>query len=350
MSSSSTLIALDTAPSAGFDTVLLDLDGVVYIGPKAVPGAAEALAGVRSAGVRTAFVTNNASRPPRVVAEHLRELGVEAAQEDVVNSAQAASAMLARRLEPGAPVLVVGGLGLYEALTAEGLTPVASMDAGPVAVVQGFTPDITWQLLVEGTRAVRAGLPWIATNMDSTVPTAYGPAPGNGTMVEAIITATGVRPEVAGKPEPTLFLEAVQRYGSRSALVVGDRLDTDLEGARAADLTGLLVLTGVHRITDLITASPRVRPHLIARDLHGLLVAHPGPVVGADEVVRVGAARARVEDGAVVVLEAGPDALDLARAGVVAAWEHQDAGGSVPDGGALMRALSVLEGDGPWDR
>ncbi|MCE0539394.1 HAD-IIA family hydrolase [Kineosporia rhizophila] len=349
MSSSSTLIGLDRAPSAEFDTVLLDLDGVVYIGPEAVPGAPEALDRVRAAGARTAFVTNNASRPPRVVAAHLRELGVHAEDDDVVNSAQAASALFAKRLPAGSPVLVVGGAGLYEALDEAGLKPVGSMDESPVAVVQGFTPDIDWKLLVEGTRAVRAGLPWIATNMDATVPTPYGPAPGNGTMVQAVITATQVQPEVAGKPQPTLFLEAAARYGSQRTIVVGDRLDTDLEGARAADMVGLVVLTGVHRVSDLIAAGAHTRPHLIARDLNGLMDAHNGPQIDG-AVVTVGTSRARVEDGAVTVLEAGEDALDLARAGVVAAWEHADASGETPDGQELLKALYAKEGDGPWGR
>ncbi|GAB6897986.1 HAD-IIA family hydrolase [Kineosporia succinea] len=345
-----TLIQLDRAPSAEFDTVLLDLDGVVYIGPKAVPGAPEALERVRAEGTRTAFVTNNASRPPRVVAEHLRELGVHAEDDDVVNSAQAASALFAKRLPAGSKILVVGGQGLYEALEEAGLKPVGSMEEEPVAVVQGFTPDVNWKLLVEGTRAVRAGLPWIATNMDATVPTPYGPAPGNGTMVEAVVTATQVQPEVAGKPQPTLFLEAAARYGSQRTIVVGDRLDTDLEGARSAEMVGMIVLTGVHRIADLVAAEPHVRPHLIARDLGGLMEAHAGPTSGENGSVTVGTSRARVENGAVTVLENGDDALDLARAGVVAAWAHRDATGSVADHEALLKALYAMESEGPWGR
>ncbi|GAA3621007.1 HAD hydrolase-like protein [Kineosporia mesophila] len=349
MSSSSTLIGLDRAPSAEFDTVLLDLDGVVYIGPKAVDGAPEALERVRAEGTRTAFVTNNASRPPRVVAEHLRELGVHAQDDDVVNSAQAASALFAKRLPAGSKVLVVGGVGLYEALEATGLKPVGSMDDEPVAVVQGFSPDLNWQLLVEGTRAVRAGLPWIATNMDATVPTPYGPAPGNGTMVEAVITATKVQPEVAGKPQPTLFLEAAARYGSEKAVVVGDRLDTDLEGARAAGLVGLIVLTGVHRVTDLIAAPAHTRPHLIARDLGGLLEPHPAPKVQGD-LVTVGDSRVRVGKGAVIVIDAGSDALNLLRAGCVAAWAYQDRYDDVAGSEALLSELYAMESDGPWGR
>jgi HAD superfamily hydrolase (TIGR01450 family) len=338
-----------------YDLVLLDLDGVVYIGQAAVPGAAQALDRVRAAGVRTAFVTNNASRPPEVVADHLRELGVHAQDDDVVTSAQAASALLARRFPAGSAVLVVGGEGLYRALEAVGLKPVASVDDGPVAVAQGFSPDIGWRLLAEGTRAVRSGLPWIATNTDLTVPTPYGPAPGNGTLVAAVATATGIQPEVAGKPQPTLFREAVERYGAQRPLVVGDRLDTDLEGARAAGMDGLVVLTGVHRVPDLLAAEPHRRPHLIARDLNGLLDPHPAPTrTGAGwsvgtALVSVDAAVA--ERGVLHVVESGSDPLDLVRAACMAAWEHADAHpGATLDAATLLGVLRNLEKTGPWER
>jgi glycerol 3-phosphatase-2 len=339
-----------------YDLVLLDLDGVVYIGQAAVPGAAQALDRVREAGARTAFVTNNASRPPHVVGDHLRELGVHAEDDDVVTSAQAASALLARRFPAGSAVLVVGGEGLYRALEAVGLKPVSSVDDGPVAVVQGFSPDVGWRLLAEGTRGVRSGLPWIATNTDLTVPTAYGPAPGNGTLVAAIATATGIDPEVAGKPQPTLFHEAVERYGARRPLVVGDRLDTDLEGARAAGMPGLIVLTGVHRVPDILAAAPPCRPHLIARDLNGLLDPHPGPVPtdqgwAVGEAVVAAAAGADGSHGVLHILRPGTDPLNLVRAGCAAAWAHTDAqpGASI-DPATLLQALHRLEEAGPWER
>jgi HAD superfamily hydrolase (TIGR01450 family) len=365
------LIGCPNSPAEVYDLVLLDLDGVVYIGPAAVPGAAQALDRIRAVGVRTAFVTNNASRPPEVVADHLRELGVAATEDDVVNSAQAAAALLARRLPAGAAVLVVGGLGLYRALEEVGLKPVGKVDDGPAAVVQGFGPDVGWRLLAEGSRAVRAGLPWIATNTDLTVPTAYGPAPGNGTLVAAIATATGATPEVAGKPQPTLFLEAAERYGARRPLVVGDRLDTDLEGARAANLDGLAVLTGVHRIREILAAPANQRPHLIARDLFGLLEAHPAPEEASEEAsagesavagVKVRDAVVRVAADGLRVVETGADALDLARAGLAAAWAFADAspdatGAAAPadplppvDPAPLLEALYRLDEGGPWGR
>ena len=344
------LIGRDRPLSEVYDLVLLDLDGVVYIGPAAVPGAAPALERVRAAGVRTAFVTNNASRTPEVVAEHLRELGVEAGPDDVVNSAQAASALLARRLPPGSAVLVVGGEGLYRALEAVGLKPVASVDENPLAVVQGFSPDVNWRLLAEGTRAVRSGLPWIATNTDLTVPTPYGPAPGNGTLVAALVSATGIQPEVAGKPQPTLFHEAAERYGARRPLVVGDRLDTDLEGARAAGMDGLVVLTGVHRVPDLLAAEPQRRPHLIARDLNGLLDAHPD-VTETDAGWTAGDAVVVAAETGLSVVQAGTDPLNLVRAGCAAAWARVDAHPATTlDPAPLLEALYRLEKTGPWER
>jgi len=360
-----TLLDCPVALAERYDLALLDLDGVVYIGRDPVPGAAEALESARGAGIRLCYVTNNASRPPQVVAEHLRSLGVPASDEEVVTSAQAAAALLAERLPAGAAVLVVGGEGLNQALLAEGLTPVSSVRDAPRAVVQGFSPDIGWRLLAEGARAVHEGLPWLATNTDRTVPTRYGPAPGNGTLVAAIATATGVEPEVAGKPEPPLFLQAAHRYGSTAPLVVGDRLDTDIAGAHAAAMPGLLVLTGVSGARDALGASPSQRPHYLGTDLHALVQPHRAPRPeppenGNDQARRssawrCGAAVATVRDGGLHTLEAGPDPLDLLRAGCAAAWERADAaqardGSGDLDVAGFLGGLARLDGALPWAR
>jgi glycerol 3-phosphatase-2 len=338
-------------PRTAFDLVLLDLDGVVYIGPDAVPGAVEALAMARAGGLRLTFVTNNASRPPRTVAEHLRRLGIPVEPRDVVTSAQAAATMLARRHPAGSAVLVVGGDGLYQALGEAGLRPVASVDDAPVAVVQGFAPDVGWRQLAEGARGVRAGLPWLATNTDLTVPTPHGPAPGNGALVAAISLATGAHPDVAGKPRPPLFTEAAARFASRAPLVVGDRLDTDLEGARAAGMTGMLVLTGVHRAADVITAAAPLRPHLLALDLRGLGEAHPEPVREEGPAIRWSCHGARVRASTcegLMVEDSGADGLDLLRAACAAAWETLDTTGRAPDPAPAVAALTALDPAGPW--
>ena len=259
-----------------YDTALVDLDGVVYIGLDVVPGASESLSGARAAGMRIAFVTNNAARTPAAVAAHLSDLGVPATPTDVVTSAQAAARRVAELVPPGAAVLVVGGEGLDAALTELGLRPVRSAEDGPRAVVQGFAPHVGWELLAEGAVAVRRGVPWVASNVDLTIPTPRGPAPGNGALVGVIAAATGALPEVTGKPELGLHQEAMLRTGAGRPLVVGDRLDTDIDGANRAGVGSLLVLTGVTGPAELVGAAAPLRPTYLSDTLgHGLLAPHP---------------------------------------------------------------------------
>ncbi len=302
------------------DVALLDLDGVLYVGPDAVPGAPEAVAAAAEAGLRPAYVTNNAARTPETVAGHLRELGVPASAEDVVTSAQAAARLVADRVPAGSVVLVVGGAGLTEALTERGLRPVSEMAEGVAAVVQGFSPDVGWRLLAEGTYAVAAGLPWVASNLDATVPTPRGRAPGNGALVDLVAGAAGRRPDVvAGKPETPLHRESVQRTGAERPLVVGDRLDTDIEGANRAGTPSLLVLTGVSGPVDLLVATEALRPTYLAENLRsGLLEPHPG-VQPAGDGWRCGRVTVTVSGHQVSVAGHG-DRVDALRALCVAWW------------------------------
>ena len=260
-----------------YDTAMFDLDGVVYLGGEPVAGSSDHVAHAAKAGMTLAFVTNNASRPPAEVAERLRRIGVACRPEDVVTSAQAAARLVATRVPAGSHVLVVGGRGLQAALAEHDLVGVSAMDDEPAAMVQGFDPDVGWRLLAEGTIAVRAELPWIASNTDATVPTVRGRVPGNGLLVEVIASATGKRPVVAGKPEPPLFEETLLRVGGERPLVVGDRLDTDIEGAVRCDTDSLLVMTGVTDVTVLAAAEPGRRPSFVADDLAGLFTPHPVP-------------------------------------------------------------------------
>lgn len=266
---------------ASYDALLVDLDGVVQLGSKPVPGAAEALAQARGVGIRVVFVTNNASRTAADVADALAAMGVDAHADEVLTSSMAAADELAGRLAPGSRVLVAGGRGLREPVEAAGLVPVASADDDPVAVVQGWSPDLTWALLAEAAVAVRRGAVWVATNTDATLPSPRGPLPGNGAMVEAVAFATGARPETVGKPAPTLFRSAAQRAGASRPLVVGDRIDTDIAGAVAAGYDSLLVLTGVSSADDLVAAGPRQRPTYVGHDL-GALAGPAVAVAGAD--------------------------------------------------------------------
>lgn len=260
-----------------YDVALLDLDGVVYIGAQAVPGAPEALAAARAADMRLAFVTNNAARPPEVVADHLRTLGIPASVDEIVTSAQAAAHYLADRLPQAARVLVVGTTGLEEALLERGLVPVADATGHVDAVVQGYSPDLTWRQLAEGAIAINRGVPWVATNVDPTVPSPRGRLPGNGSLVAALRHATGAEPVVTGKPDPTMHQESVLRSRAQRPIVVGDRLDTDIEGANAVGCDSMLVLSGVTSPRELLAASAVRRPSYLAHDVAGLLAVHPQP-------------------------------------------------------------------------
>jgi glycerol-1-phosphatase len=270
-----TMRGIDRPPAEAYDVGVLDLDGVVYVGHDPVPGAAPALEKARASGMRLAFATNNASRTPGATAALLRDVGVPATAEDVVTSAQAAARLLAERLPAGANVLVVGGMGLRHALRAAGLRPVSVAAEHPAAVVQGFAPGLTYELMSEGSHAVTDGAIFVASNGDTTIPGRGGNIrPGNGALVQVIRTATGVDPIVTGKPELPLHRETILRTGAERPLIVGDRLDTDIEGAYNGGADSLLVLTGVTDPRTLLAAPPRHRPTYVAADLHGLLVPH----------------------------------------------------------------------------
>ncbi|HEY8301244.1 MAG TPA: HAD-IIA family hydrolase [Jatrophihabitans sp.] len=351
-----TLTASRRPLATSYDVALLDLDGVVYVGTDAVPGAPDALAKAREAGMRLAFVTNNAARPPGAVAEHLRSLSISADPGEVVTSSQAAAHYLADRLPSGAKVLVVGTTGLIEALRERGLEPVSSADDEPAAVVQGYSPKLDWQQLAEGAVAIRAGALWVATNLDPTVPSPRGPLPGNGSLVAALRHATGVTPVATGKPDPTMHRESVQRSHAESPIVVGDRLDTDIEGAAAVGCASLLVLSGVTSARELLAAVPEHRPDYLAPTVAGLLSAHPA-VEAAGGRARCGRWVVEVDRQTLTVtaLEASEgdsnDGLDPLRALCTAAWTAAGRPGEGTDwqvratGEAAQDAVSRLELD-----
>jgi glycerol 3-phosphatase-2 len=327
------VLAESTDPlTAAYDLAMLDLDGVVYVGSDAVPGAAEHLRATRATGMRTAFITNNAARPPEAVAEHLTELGVPAEAGDVVTSAQAAAHLLLERFGEGARVVQLGGPGLESALVEAGLVPVGAEDDA-AAVVSGYGPDVLWRDIMRVAVRVRDGLPWLASNADLTIPTACGVAPGHGVLVETLRRFTGVTPVVAGKPERPLLDETVRRVGGEHPLMVGDRLDTDVEGAHNAGVDSLLVMTGVTGIADLVSARREHRPTYVSADLGGLLTPHPAPVADGDAWA-VGGWRAVVQDGGLTVAGEG-SVDDWWRVVAVAAWAHLDGAGTVVDITAL---------------
>lgn len=318
------LLAAERPLAELFDLALVDLDGVAYRGHERVPWASESLVEARARGMRTLFVTNNASRAPEVVAQQLTGLGMPTDADDVMTAAQAAAQLLTSRLPRGAKVLVVGADALRDAVRAEGYEVVSTADEHPDAVAQGFSPDVAWPHLAEAAYAIEGGAWYVASNRDLSLPTARGFAPGNGSLVLAVTSATGVTPDSAGKPEPTMYQLAIARAGGRRTLVVGDRLDTDLAGARAGDLPGLHVLTGVSTARDDVLAVPGQRPHFIGADLRALLQPHPAPALETGWWVCREAA-ARVVDRS-LELRAGGDAVDLVRAACAAAWSAADEG------------------------
>lgn len=260
---------------SSYDALLADLDGVVYAGPAAIEGSVESLKRLTEYDVGLGYITNNASRTPAAVAEHLRTLGAPATEAQVISSAQAGARLLAEKLAPGSSVLVAGSQALAAEVELVGLTVVWSAGGRPDAVVQGFDPGIGWQALAEASYAVAAGALWVATNTDMTVPTDRGIAPGNGALVSAVGAATGKVPAVAGKPQAPLFHAAVERLNSKRPLIVGDRLDTDILGGTNAGIDTAVVLTGVDTLESILAARAAERPRYILADLRGLYEPYP---------------------------------------------------------------------------
>ena len=302
-----------------YECLLIDLDGTVFRGASPTPGAVRSLDEVHG---RKLFVTNNASRSADQVAAHLRELGFTATGADVVTSAQSAAHLLAGQLSPESPVLIVGTEALANEIATVGLRPVRRYDDDPVAVVQGLSTTIGWPDLAEAALAIRAGALWVAANVDPTLPTERGLLPGNGSLVAALRAATDAEPRVAGKPAPQLFQDAVARGDFRASLVVGDRLDTDIEGANAAKLPSLMVLTGVNTARDAVYAEPARRPTFIGHDLRSLHQDGEQLAVGPQPGWRV-----EVDVRAVTVGATGADdgdGLSIVRAVASAIWGLQE--------------------------
>lgn len=312
-----------------YAAIVCDLDGVVYRGPEAVEYAVESLAGLP---LPVMYATNNASRPPRLVAEHLWKLGLHVAERDIVTSSQAGAAALAHRLPPGVDVLAVGGAGVGEALQHCGFRVIVPDDTrsgrapAPAAVLQGYGSAVTAADLAEAAHAVQAGALWVATNTDTTLPTDRGLIPGNGTLVAAVREATGSEPIVVGKPQAPLYLTCAERLGRppRTLLAVGDRLDTDIAGAFEAGMDSVLVLTGVDSISTVALAPKSLRPTYVVEDLRAL----GDPYLAAETDYTwwsCGADSRRIIDGRWLVRRQGAP-IEAARAGIAALHEALDLG------------------------
>ncbi len=332
-----------------FDAALMDLDGVAYHGSARVDYAGESVVAARTAGMKTAFITNNASRTPASVADQLNELGFEADPAMIMTSAMDVVALMRERLEEGADVLVIGGEGLRAAVTEGGFHIVDSADDSPVAVVQGFDRSVGWVELSEAVYAITNGAIFFATNLDATLPTERGFALGNGSLVQAVRNATGVRPIAAGKPEPGIFTRGAALVGAENPFSVGDRLETDVAGAIAAGIPSLHVLTGVHQARDVLMAPRGQRPAFLARDLRGLLEVQPRPkhhrdgtwTCGVSQVAKISRAGTLTLDD-VELMDPATVTLDSYRALAAAAWDFAD-----EDGHLSCPEIMVVDNDDP---
>lgn len=262
--------------------VVVDLDGVCYRGSAPIPGSREAVGRLRDAGIAVVFATNNATRTPEQVAEKLTALGFDAAPEQIVTSALAAAEMIS----PQTRCLVVGAHGLRAALQARGCVLVEDPDQAEV-VVTGLDREFNYDKLTRATRALLAGARFVASNTDGSFPDVDGILPGAGAISAALEKASGVTPEVAGKPRPALFHTAAGRLPDGPLLMIGDRIDTDICGAAALGWDTALVLTGVSDAAAAARADPA--PTWIADDLatlvHDMLADRrhrtPTPTCGA---------------------------------------------------------------------
>lgn len=309
---------------AGIDLVLTDLDGVLYRGGAPITSGVQAFNQLAQ-HKQVAYLTNNASRTDAQVAAKLVDYGLQATPDTVVTSPQAAIELLRKTVPPGALIFVTGGEGITYELEKAGYRYTRSANDLPDAVVQGFSPDLTWAHLAEtafalATRPCGTEIPWIATNTDWTIPLEQGLAPGNGSLVSAVHNAVQRLPQFAGKPEPAMFETVFSRFDTRRALMIGDRLDTDIQGANSVNIPSVHVLTGVDRPKQLLAAAANMRPTYIVATLAELFVPYPATVVKPDGTHCVGSARVRLDGHVVRILREGDNPLNLLRAACAAIY------------------------------
>ena len=304
--------------ASNHDGLLLDLDGTVWSGGVAIEHAVEA---INASGLPAMYVTNNASRSAKDVAEMLRAIDLHAGEEDVLTSAMAAVNMAERYLEKGDAVYVVGAPSLRQLVQDSGYRVVDSADDAPKVVLHGHNPDTGWRELSEAALSLQRGAKYLATNLDTSLPMERGFMVGNGSMVAAVTSATGVVPEAAGKPEPTMFTQAAKSRGMQKPLAVGDRLDTDIAGGVAAGMPALHVLTGVSGPHALLQAPKEHRPTYIAADMRGLSEPAETLAPSAQEGFT-----ARIDGSAIALNGGNPGASSLAalRTALDVAWRQPE--------------------------
>ena len=302
-----------------FDSVLFDLDGVIYQGDQAIDRAVLAVNRVSDLNIKVGYITNNSSRRAETIAEQLVGFGIAASPEQIVGSAKAGVKLLAKKIEAGQKVLVVGGDGLRHEVQHQGFVVVDRAQDQPAAVIQGFSKDVSWRELAEASFAIQNGAVWVATNQDWTIPVEQGIAPGNGTLVGAVHTAVGILPEFAGKPFGPIFAEAKTQLSIERPLMVGDRLDTDIRGARTAGFESAVVMTGIATRKELLGAKPEDRPDYLFENLDALFVDYDLPKK-TKRGFRSGAAAVELLGNKVMVTDGDPSSFDALKATCHLIW------------------------------
>jgi 4-nitrophenyl phosphatase len=253
--------------------LVIDMDGVLWRGDEPIPGIQGFFAFLEQNDIAFTLATNNSSRTPEQYAEKLARFGVRVPVETVLTSSLVCAAYLREVAAPGARVYVIGEAGIRQALREQGFVldgELGRQDPEADYVVVGWDRKLSWERLATASLLIHGGAGFVGTNPDTTYPTERGPVPGNGALLAAIQTATGVEPVVTGKPEPWMYRQALRRMDAapRTSAMIGDRLDTDIAGAARAGLRTVLTLSGITRKEDV--SSSTVQPDLVCADIEAL--------------------------------------------------------------------------------
>jgi 4-nitrophenyl phosphatase len=254
----------DLGKLSSIESLIIDMDGVLYRGRERLPGARAFLAYLVEQEVPFILGTNNSTLTPQEYVTKLAAMDIGISPERILTSGQASALYLAKVASPGARVYAIGEDGLFAALKEQGFR---LTDEDVRYVVVGMDRKLTWDKLRIATLAIRAGATFIGTNPDTTLPTEEGLVPGNGANLAALEVATEVTPLIIGKPQPTLLELAMEKMGvgKKGTAMVGDRLETDILGGKNAGLTTVLVLSGITQPEEL-EGSP-YRPDLVFQDI-----------------------------------------------------------------------------------
>lgn len=324
-----TLGTSDRPLSEASDYLFLDLDGVCYRGSAPVENAPEGIELAKANGNEAAYITNNSMASPPSVATKLGTVGISATPEEIYTSSRTGVAQILEKIPAGSKVLALGAEGLFYELDKVDLEVVSSADDNPDAVLQGLNKDLSWRELSEAALAIRAGALYVATNLDATLPLERGQYLGCGSMVEAVVNATGVQPLSSGKPAPDMYRLAMKETGAQNPICVGDRLDTDIAGANAADLLSLHVLTGVNTARDIMLSADHERPTFLGLDMLDLNIQIPNVEQDGDDWV-CGESRVRLDGQTIWVngstMTTSTLGLNAYRALVGAIWHLIDTG------------------------